>query len=104
MLCLLQILEFNDFYNTSRIDEVNDKNISEINFKNFQWHHENMTKHDDLVQFYVYANSYKDQYNNVRSGNISFLVRNNNLKNFFDFIGIRSYQLDFIFRCMVLEL
>ncbi|OXU26891.1 hypothetical protein TSAR_015188 [Trichomalopsis sarcophagae] len=69
-----RILEFNDFYNTSRIDEVNDKNITEINFENFQWHHENMTKHDNLVQFYTYADSYKDQYNNVRSGNISFLM------------------------------
>lgn len=69
------MLEFNDVYDDARIDELDEKNIVDLKLQNFQWHSNNLTKHENLVEFYTEGHSYNDTKNNeTRHGTIRFLV------------------------------
>lgn len=70
-----QLLEFSDIQDHARIDKLDDKNIVDLKLQNFQWHSNNLTKHENLVEFYTEGHSYNDTINNeTRHGKIRFLV------------------------------
>lgn len=74
---LLQVFEFNDVDDTARIDQINNQsNIYELKLKNFNWHHKDMSKIQDFVEFYAEADAYKDpETNDTRKGSLKFTVR-----------------------------
>ncbi|XP_014230291.1 glycosylated lysosomal membrane protein A-like [Trichogramma pretiosum] len=74
-IAMERLFEFNDVNDNARIDLVNDNWVSELNLNNFDWHHENMTKYDNLVEFKTEASGYKDNdRNETRKGQIKFLM------------------------------
>ena len=87
----LKFLEFEDYKDEGRLDKISNKNITELKLKNFQWHHKNLTKHNNFVEFHTLADNYKDlESNETRYGNVTFLV--SIIHKFESFIYINYYN------------